>query len=113
VVRTDAEGTRSCGQGFARSTDSAKTATYFWRFDDQRGWHSGFNLETEELVETASVGIPEGGTGKLGLPVKYGRYRLEITDPQTQVGSSKLRFYAGWSARADEGQGRATGPWSP
>ena len=76
---------------------------YYWRFDDQRGWHSGFT-ETDELVHTASVAIPEGGRGKLGVPVKYGRYRLEILDPATQQ-TAKFRFYAGWSAKGDESQG--------
>src|ERR1051326_4920514 len=56
---------------------------YYWRFDDQRGWHSGFT-ETEELVETSSVAIPAAGRGKLTMPVKYGRYRLEILDADTK-----------------------------
>jgi len=76
---------------------------YYWRFDDNRGWHSGFT-ETDELVETTSVSIPAGSRGKLGVPVKYGRYRLEITDPETSQ-TLKYRFYAGWSARTDETQG--------
>ncbi|HRE16557.1 MAG TPA: alpha-2-macroglobulin [Rhodocyclaceae bacterium] len=76
---------------------------YYWRFDDQRGWHSGFT-ETDELVGTAAVTIPAGGRGKLGVPVKYGRYRVEITDPETRQ-TTKYRFYAGWSARGDETQG--------
>ncbi|KAB2920222.1 MAG: alpha-2-macroglobulin family protein, partial [Dechloromonas sp.] len=76
---------------------------YYWRFDDQRGWHSGFT-ETDELVHTTTLGIPEGGRGKLGVPVKYGRYRLEISDPASgQI--TRYRFYAGWSARGDESQG--------
>ena len=76
---------------------------YYWRFDDQRGWHSGFT-ETDELVATASVAVPAGGRGTLQLPVKYGRYRLEIADPETGK-TLKYRFYAGWSARNDEDQG--------
>lgn len=76
---------------------------YYWRFEDQRGWHSGFS-ETDELVETSSVTVPAGGRGKLRLPVRYGRYRVEITDPETNQQLS-YRFYAGWSARADETQG--------
>ncbi|MBS0368918.1 MAG: alpha-2-macroglobulin family protein [Proteobacteria bacterium] len=102
VVRANAEGKLSAGSGlpvrlFRENRD------YYWRFDDQRGWHSGFT-ETDELVNTASVSIPDGGRGKLGVPVKYGRYRLEITDPATQQ-TTKYRFYAGWSARGDETQG--------
>jgi uncharacterized protein YfaS (alpha-2-macroglobulin family) len=76
---------------------------YYWRFEDQRGWHSGFT-ETDELVETSSVTVPAGARGKLRLPVRYGRYRLEIFDPETSQQLS-YRFYAGWSARADETQG--------
>lgn len=76
---------------------------YYWRFEDQRGWNSGFT-ETEELVATASVAVPGNGRGKLSLPVKYGRYRLEILDPETRQ-TLKYRFYAGWSAKSDETQG--------
>ncbi|MFC7517101.1 MG2 domain-containing protein [Herbaspirillum sp. GCM10030257] len=76
---------------------------YYWRFDDQRGWNSGFT-ETDELVETASIGVPAGGRGKLRLPVRYGRYRVEISDPETGL-LNVYRFYAGWSARTDETQG--------
>jgi len=76
---------------------------YYWRFDDQRGWHSGFT-ETDELVETSSVTIPAGGRGKLVVPVKYGRYRLEILDGDTKQ-TLRYRFYAGWSAQSDETQG--------
>jgi alpha-2-macroglobulin len=76
---------------------------YYWRFEDQRGWHSGFT-ETDELVATGSVTVPAGGRGKLSLPTKYGRYRLELTDPETRL-TTKYRFYSGWSAQSDETQG--------
>lgn len=76
---------------------------YYWRFDDQRGWHSGFN-ESDELVETASVSIPASGRGKLTLPVRYGRYRVEILDPETHQ-TLRYRFYAGWNAKEEESQG--------
>jgi uncharacterized protein YfaS (alpha-2-macroglobulin family) len=76
---------------------------YYWRFDDQRGWNSGFT-ETDELVTTTQVSVPAGGRGKLSLPVKYGRYRVEILDPETRQ-TMRFRFYAGWSAKDDETQG--------
>jgi len=76
---------------------------YYWRFDDQRGWHSGFT-ETDELVETTTVTIPAGGRGKLGVPVQYGRYRLEIDDRETSQ-LLAYRFYAGWNSQGDETQG--------
>lgn len=76
---------------------------YYWRFEDQRGWHSGFT-ETDELVETSSVTVPPGARGKVRVPVRYGRYRLEVMDPETGL-LTAYRFYAGWSARSDEAQG--------
>lgn len=102
VIRANADGKLFAGKAlpvrlFRENRD------YYWRFDDQRGWHSGFT-ETDELVDTGSVSIADGARGKLGLPVKYGRYRLEITDPESRQ-VTKYRFYAGWSARGDETQG--------
>ncbi|MBI2309014.1 MAG: alpha-2-macroglobulin family protein [Rhodocyclales bacterium] len=76
---------------------------WYWRFDDQRGWHSGFS-ESDELVATTQVSIPAGGRGKLSLPVKYGRYRVEVLDPETRL-TTRYRFYAGWAAKDDETQG--------
>lgn len=76
---------------------------WYWRFDDQRGWHSGFS-ETDELVASSKVDIPAGGRGKLALPVKYGRYRVEVLNPATRL-VTRYRFYAGWFAKDDESQG--------
>jgi len=102
VVRTDADGNLRAGSALPVRL-FREDRHYYWRFDDQRGWHSGFT-ETDELVETTSVDIPATGRGKVTLPVRYGRYRLEILDPETSQ-TLRLRFYAGWSARADEAQG--------
>jgi uncharacterized protein YfaS (alpha-2-macroglobulin family) len=38
------------------------------------------------------------------VPVKYGRYRLEIQDRDTNQ-TLRYRFYAGWNAQSDETQG--------
>ena len=102
VMRSDRDGNLKAGASmpvrlFRENRD------YYWRFDDQRGWHSGFT-ETEELVQTSSVTIPAGGRAKLMVPVQYGRYRLEILDRDTNE-TLRYRFYAGWNARSDETQG--------
>lgn len=102
VVRSDAEA-RLHGAKALPVRLFRENRDYYWRFDDQRGWHSGF-AESDELVGSFNIDIPAGARGKLGVPVKYGRYRVEITDPETQQ-TLKYRFYAGWSARADETQG--------
>ena len=102
VLRADASGALKPGAAlpvrlFRENRD------YYWRFDDQRGWHSGFT-ETDELVLSTQVTVPAGGRGKLALPVKYGRYRVEVLDPETGL-FNRFRFYAGWSAKDDETQG--------
>jgi len=38
------------------------------------------------------------------VPVKYGRYRVEVLNPETRL-VTRFRFYAGWSAKDDETQG--------
>lgn len=68
---------------------------WYWRYDDGRGWHSGYT-EQEELIEARTVSLQ--ARSKLSLPVKWGRYRLELTDPQTRH-TSRYRFYAGWGAQ--------------
>ena len=102
VVRSDGGGGLQAGSALPVRL-FREDRNYYWRFDDQRGWHSGFN-ETDELVATSQVSIPAGGRGKLSLPVKYGRYRLEVLDPETKL-TTRYRFYAGWSAKDDETQG--------
>jgi uncharacterized protein YfaS (alpha-2-macroglobulin family) len=102
VVRADAQGKLLGGTALPVRL-FREDRNYYWRFDDQRGWHSGFT-ETEELVESASVSVPAGGRAKLTLPVRYGRYRIEILDPETRQ-TLRYRFYAGWSAKGDETQG--------
>ena len=74
---------------------------WYWRYDDQRGWSSGYNTD-EELIEASNVALT--ARKKITLPVTYGRYRLEITDPQTgQI--SRYRFYAGWGAQDADDMG--------
>ncbi|MBS1209161.1 MAG: alpha-2-macroglobulin [Proteobacteria bacterium] len=74
---------------------------YYWRFDDQKGWNSGFT-ETEELIDSGKLALKQ--RGKLALPVVWGRYRLEIADAQTGQ-TLRYRFYAGWNAQDAEDVG--------
>jgi uncharacterized protein YfaS (alpha-2-macroglobulin family) len=74
---------------------------YYWRYDDQRGWNSGYT-DTEELVDSRVLALK--GREKFTLPVGYGRYRLEMTDPETGK-TLRYRFYAGWSAQDEETAG--------
>jgi alpha-2-macroglobulin len=102
VVRVDPAGKLLAGAGLPVRL-FRENRNYYWRFEDQRGWHSGFT-ETDELVETTLTATPANGRGRLGVPVRYGRYRLEILDPESGQ-TLKYRFYAGWNARDDEALG--------
>ena len=102
VVRTDASGALQAANALPVRL-FREDRHYYWRFDDQRGWHSGFS-ETDELVATTQVSVAAGGRGKLSLPLRYGRYRVEVFDPETRQ-TTRYRFYAGWSAKDDETQG--------
>ncbi|WP_313951188.1 MG2 domain-containing protein, partial [Accumulibacter sp.] len=102
VVRADASAALKAGTALPVRL-FRENRRYYWRFDDQRGWHSGFS-ESDELVATTQVSFPAGGRGKLTLPVQYGRYRVEILDPESGQ-TARFRFYAGWSAKDDEAQG--------
>jgi uncharacterized protein YfaS (alpha-2-macroglobulin family) len=68
---------------------------YYWRFDTERGWNSGYT-EIEDLEESRTIDLTDRTA--LTLPVSWGRHRLEVTDPETgQV--LRYRFYAGWDAQ--------------
>jgi uncharacterized protein YfaS (alpha-2-macroglobulin family) len=101
VARVDADGNFSTGDFPVRLF--RENRAYYWRFEDQRGWHSGYT-ETDELALASSVTLTNTGKSRITVPVDYGRYRLEINDPET---GKRLvyRFYAGWNARSDESQG--------
>ena len=72
---------------------------YYWRFEDQRGWFSGYT-DNDEPVEASQI-VLAGARTKLRLPVKYGSYRIEVDDPKTGL-SLRYRFYAGWGAQDAE-----------
>lgn len=68
---------------------------WYWRYDDGRGWNSGFNT-SEELVEARTLALQQ--RTKIALPVRWGRYRLEITDPESKL-TARYAFYAGYGAQ--------------
>ncbi|MEN9317342.1 MAG: hypothetical protein RIS35_3735 [Pseudomonadota bacterium] len=68
---------------------------WYWRYDEGRGWNGGYLVE-EELVEARTLALRT--RQKLALPVAWGRYRLEVHDPETGQ-TLRHRFYAGWGAQ--------------
>ncbi|MFZ6801713.1 alpha-2-macroglobulin family protein [Undibacterium sp. Di24W] len=74
---------------------------YYWRYDAGRGWHSGYS-EGEETIHAGALELKN--RAKLTVPVKWGRYRLEVTDPETNL-VARYFFYAGWNAQDSESVG--------
>ena len=74
---------------------------YYWRYDAGRGWHSGYS-EAEETVHAGAIELKN--RAKLTVPVNWGTYRLEVTDPETKL-VLRYRFYAGWNAQDAESVG--------
>ncbi|AYC34483.1 alpha-2-macroglobulin family protein [Pseudomonas cavernae] len=76
---------------------------YYWNFSDSDGWSYHYNEKFLQLSEE-TVAVKEGGTAKIGFPVEWGPYRVEVEDPQTGLVSS-LRFWAGyrWQDNAEGG----------
>ncbi|CAM3639245.1 alpha-2-macroglobulin family protein [Bordetella bronchialis] len=100
AVRLDSEGRiRPLGQAQMRLYREERQ--YYWRYDEQRGWNSGYT-ETEELTDSRLLTL--NGRENFNVPVTYGRYRLEIADPETGQ-TLRYRFYAGWGAQGDEAAG--------
>lgn len=75
---------------------------WYWRYESQRGWHSGFD-EFEEAVNSGQTDLG-AGRQRVNLPVRWGSYRLEVEDPQTHL-TARYRFYAGWGAQDAEAMG--------
>ena len=74
---------------------------WYWRYDDGRGWNSGFNT-TEELVEARTLALKD--RTRISLPVRWGRYRLEVSDPETKQ-TLRYGFYAGYGAQDADDMG--------
>jgi alpha-2-macroglobulin len=74
---------------------------YYWRYDAGRGWHSGY-AEAEETIHAGVLDLTK--RARLSVPVKWGTYRLEVTDPETKL-VLRYRFYAGWNAQDAESLG--------
>ncbi len=100
VLRVDAQG-KIAPLAQAQMRLYREERQYYWRFDDQRGWNSGYT-ETEELVDSREIALND--RAQLTVPVKWGRYRLEIADPQTGQ-TMRYRFYAGWNAQDADAMG--------
>ncbi|HMM56735.1 MAG TPA: alpha-2-macroglobulin [Rudaea sp.] len=80
---------------------------YHWTYDNDSGWHFDYNVNYED-AQTQTVDIPAGGVAKFDVPVEWGNYRIDVTDPATGL-TSRFPFFAGWSWN-DDNRGREARP---
>lgn len=102
IVRANADGKLLAGKGLLVKL-LREDREYYWTYTEENGWTEQFseqNFPAHSEVVDAKAGEPV----KLSVPVEYGRYRLDIFDPQTKL-TARYRFYAGWGEREDQ-----TGP---
>lgn len=66
---------------------------YYWEYNDNEGWH--YAITDKEYVERSQTLPLQASTeNKISFHVDWGRYRLEVKNPQTGAITS-LRFHAG------------------
>ena len=67
---------------------------YFWEFNNSKGWH--YRWSDSEFIEyNSAVDTNSNKASRLEVPVEYGRYRLEVSDPATKAMTS-VQFFAGY-----------------
>lgn len=96
LVRVDTQGRPQPAQVTLRLVREERH--YHWRYDDQKGWHSGYT-ESQEVVDTREVSV--AARTPVAFQVGWGRYRLDAQDRQTGL-TLRYRFYAGWNAQDAE-----------
>lgn len=66
----------------------------YWVYDENRSWHFRHNPGSM-LVEQLTLNTEAGKASRVELPVKWGKYRLEVRSPSGKTVSS-VKFRAGY-----------------
>jgi alpha-2-macroglobulin len=93
VVKSNAAGERLAAHNLVISL-IREYPDHYWEFRDNSGWERVVNYQNYP-VGRFELDIAAGGSGKIGFPVEWGPYRVEVRDPATDLVTS-YRFSAGW-----------------
>ncbi len=96
VLRSNANGDMVAGH--VKATLVREYRDYRWTYDNESGWHFDYT-DRYENSETRDFDVAAGQTVKFDVPVEWGNYRIELSDPATGL-TTKLPFFAGWSWNA-------------
>lgn len=88
-----------------------RTHRYHWRFSSSDGWY--MDDTAQEFTElTLTSAITAGETTNIEFPVDWGDYRIEVSDPDSNIltsyeFSAGENWYRRWSQASDAEQGAA------
>lgn len=105
VMRSNANGELVAGH--VKATLVREYRDYRWTYDNESGWHFDYT-DRYENSQTREIDLVAGATQKFDVPVDWGNYRIEISDPATGL-TTRLPFFAGWSWN-DENRGKEARP---
>ncbi len=105
VMRSNANGDLVAGH--VKATLVREYRDYRWTYDNESGWHFDYT-DRYENSQTREIDLVAGATQKFDVPVDWGNYRIEISDPATGL-TTRLPFFAGWSWN-DENRGKEARP---
>jgi uncharacterized protein YfaS (alpha-2-macroglobulin family) len=106
IMRSNANGDLLAGEHL-KLTLVREHRDYRWTYDNESGWHFDYT-DRFENSETRELAVAAGQTLKFDVPVEWGNYRVEITDPATGL-ITRLPFFAGWSWN-DDNRGKEARP---
>lgn len=93
VVRTNAAGDLLAAAGLQVKL-LRERRDYSWTWSDGQGWRADF-VSNLESVDERTLDLAAGGRARIDVPVEWGPYRVEITDPASGL-VMRLPFEAGW-----------------
>ncbi|ODU48027.1 alpha-2-macroglobulin [uncultured Aquimonas sp.] len=93
IVRSDAQGQLQAGQGLQVKLVQALRDLH-WSWVDGSGWKTDYS-ERFLTVESRTIDVDGRTPTTIRMPVQWGEYRLEVTDPATGL-TTRLPFTAGW-----------------
>ena len=103
VAKTNTDG-QLLGASDLQATLVKEEREYYWEYDENRGWTYNFS-ENRYPVYRQDLSIETGKVTPISVPVEYGSYHLDISDPLTGL-TTRYRFHAGWRQTAETDSAR-------
>ena len=98
VIYLAADGNRAAFKGANWQLLELETS---WQWYSRDGSWNYEAVTFTRKVASGTIDILGDAPAKIAAPVKYGRYRLEVTTPGEAPSQSSVAFNAGWFASAD------------